>query len=99
MIEKILICSFITFACWYTMQQGEIFSFVGDLFAKLPAPLHNPTFDCVICMGFWYGSISYWIIWHQSVKEWLIVGICVVGLNTILSKLFPPQHIDVTNNY
>jgi len=69
------------------MQQGEIFSALGDLFSKLPPKLHQPLFECPVCMGFWYGSLAYWIVYHNSVKEWLIVAICTVGFNFIISKL------------
>lgn len=88
MIEKIIISSLITFASWYALQDGEIFGKLGNWFAKvLPPQLHNPVFDCPTCMGFWYGSLTYWIVYHNSIKEWIIVAICTVGLNLIISKL------------
>lgn len=92
MIEKILLCSFFTFACWYSMQEEEIFGFVGNKLADLlPPKLHNPFFGCPVCMGFWYGSLFYWLVYHNNFKEWIIVAICTVGINTVFSKLFPPD--------
>lgn len=88
MIEKIFIISFIVFAIHYAMKEGEIFGFLGNwLYEKLPEVLHNPVFDCVVCMAPWYGSILYWTIWHGQVVEWLVVVIASMGLNSIIGRL------------
>lgn len=88
MIEKIIIASLFSFAVWYTMQEGEIFGKLGDWFSDhLPPALHNPVFDCPVCMSFWYGSISYWILFHRFVIEGLAVAICAVGLSYIITKI------------
>lgn len=91
MIEKIIIASLETFAVWYTLQEGQIFGAFGAWLKKvLPEEVHNPVFDCPICMGFWYGgTIGYWLTYNGNWKEWLIVAIGTIGLNVILSKLFP----------
>ena len=60
---------------WFGKMWGEYFG--------------KPVFSCVTCMGFWHGSYLYWIIWGESVKEWLIVVISVVGINAIITKLEP----------
>jgi hypothetical protein len=92
MIEPVLIISFMVFAIWYTMQPGEIFGKLGDwLERNLPEVLHSPVFDCAICMTPWYGSAIYWLIWGQSWLHWLSCVIGAMGLNVILSKLFPDK--------
>lgn len=71
------------------MQEGEILGFVGDWLSKtLPPKLHNPIFECPVCMGFWYGSIAYWIVYHNSIREWVIIAVCTVGFNAIIDNLF-----------
>lgn len=96
MVEKIFIISFIVFAIWYTYQEGEIFGALGKWFEKhLPEKLHQPVYECPVCMGGIYGAILYWLIWGNSIKEWLIVNIAVIGLNAILNKLFPPGEIEI----
>lgn len=73
---------------WYSMQDGEIFGFIGNfLQEKLPTKLHNPIFDCPVCMTPWYGTIIYWIIWHNNIKEWIIVVLIAAGINILASKL------------
>lgn len=93
MIEHIFIASFITYAIQYTMRKGEIFGRLGDLLYKiLPPVLHNPVFECVVCMGFWYSSLVYWLVWpDRDIIEWLVTSISVVGLNSILSDFTPEQ--------
>lgn len=95
-IEKILITSFCVFAIWYTMQPGEIFGFVQDLFAPLRQKFKDPLFDCPACMGFWHGSWVYWLIWGLWLKtatwqEWLLTVICTIGFNAIIINFWPPS--------
>ena len=69
------------------MQEGEIFGFIGNwLSDHLPPKLHNPFFECVVCMGPWYGSVAYWVLFHNSVGDWLATVILLVGFNYIISK-------------
>ena len=80
------------FAIHYTLQEGEIFGFVGKwLGTWLPPKLHQPIFDCPVCQAPWYGTILYWIFWHNGRKEWIICIIAAMGLNAVLVKLFPDK--------
>lgn len=88
MIEKVFICSFIVFAIWYSMQEGEIFGRLGRWLENLPEWMHNPVFDCPVCMTPWYGTVIYWIVWGGSVKEWLVVIIAAMGLSAIIVKFW-----------
>jgi hypothetical protein len=98
MIEKIFIISFIVFAIWYTMKPGEIFSKFSDWLERLlPEKIHPGVFACPVCMVGWHGSALYWIIpWvdigvasENSLKQWPVAVIAAMGLNAILSHLFP----------
>jgi hypothetical protein len=92
MLEKITIISFLIFAIWYTMLPGEVFSRLGKwLGAHLPHQLHNPVFDSPVCQAPWYGTGLYWLIWGTSVQEWPVVVIGAMGLNVILTRLFPDK--------
>lgn len=88
MIEKILIISFIVIGVWCMYLPTMILGWAGDwLDSHLPEWLKPPIYDCCVCMAFWYGSVLYWIIWGQSVKEWLIVIFASMGFNTIFVKI------------
>lgn len=99
MIEQIVVVSLIVFAIYATMEEGMIFGFVRKWWAKLTKNwkeekadyLAKPIFDCPVCMAAWHGSAAYWIIYGNDWKEWLIVVICAIGLNEILTKLFPDK--------
>lgn len=110
MIEKIFIISFWVFSIHYTMQEGEIFGKLGDwLYEHLPKKLHDPVFECVVCMCFWHGSIVYWLffadmkiesLWpikiiipFYSIEDWILLVIAAMGLNVILVKFFPHDDI------
>lgn len=78
-------------AIWATMWEDAIFEFVRKSFEResISDRLKKPIYDCPICMCPWYGTVLYWLIWGNSVKEWLIVIIAAMGLNAVLIKLFP----------
>jgi len=76
---------------WATFWPGMIFGGIRDLLANLNEKLKQPLFECPVCMCPYYGSILYWIIWGESVKEWLIVVFAAAGMNAVFVKLFPPE--------
>lgn len=88
MLEKAFILGFIVFAVYYSMLDGEIFGRLGRWFyKKIPEGLHQPVFDCPICMVPWYGSVAYWLIWGVSIKEWLTIIPCTMGINFVLNSI------------
>lgn len=96
MLEKAAVISFIVIAIWATMLYGMIFGFVRNWFVKwegekpvymVPKWLCKPIFECVICMTFWYGTAAYWLIWGESVKEWVIVVNSAMGITTIFANI------------
>jgi hypothetical protein len=92
MIEKIFVISFLVFAINYAMKDGEIFGFVGFRLSRiLHHKLHNPAFDCVICMAPWYGTIIYWLVWAEGCLEWVVVVIAAMGLNAVIINLSPAK--------
>lgn len=93
MLEKIPIVSFIVFAIWYSMLDGEIFGKLGNwLEEHLPERLHKPVFSCPVCMAGMYGAAIYWLIWGAGLKEWVVVNIAAIGLNAIIAKIFPDDN-------
>lgn len=98
MIQQIITIAFIVFAIWFTMQEGEIFAGLGKWFEKvLPEAVHKPVFACFICMTPWYGTGVYFLI--PLLPQWITIVIAALGLNAMLSKMFPKEEIDVTNHY
>lgn len=90
MLEIIIIIAIIVFAIWQTMQEGHIFHRLGVWFENhLPEWMHNPVFACPICLTPWYGSVLYWLIWGNSIFEWIVCVIAAMGLNSVILKLAP----------
>lgn len=88
MIEKILIVSFIVIAIWVVMLPGMLFSKLGDYGDKhFPDWVKHMTFDCPICMAGGYGSVIYWLIYGNNIKEWLVVILAAMGFITIFVKM------------
>lgn len=79
------------FAIYTSMQEDMIFDKLRLWLEKIIKSEYwqKPVFACVICMAGIYGAAIYWIIWHNSIKEWIIVNISAIGLNAILSKIIP----------
>lgn len=87
MTEKIFVTSCVIFAIYGTMIKGMIFDFISDYVArKFSTGVQKIVYDCPICMCPYYGSVFYWLVYHNSVKEWIIVIIASMGLNTIIIK-------------
>lgn len=98
MIEKIVIIALIVFAIWYSMQEGEIFGWLGRWFENnLPHQIHNPVFACHVCMAPWYGTGLYFLI--PLLPEWIPIVLAAMGLNGMASNLFAKDEIDVKNHY
>lgn len=88
----ILQLSFIIFAVWYTMQDGEIFGVLGNLFSRLPVVFHNPLYDCPVCMTPWYGTpITIFIFHVYDPLQIILIVIPAMGLNAIILKLAPDK--------
>lgn len=98
-MTNIFVISFIVFAIWYSMLDGEIFGGLRRLFVSLPDKLHNPVYDCPVCMVPWYGSAIYWLAYGVSVRDWLLTVIPAMGLNAVIVRLWPKDEIDVKNHY
>lgn len=93
MIGQAFIIALLVLSIWYTMQPDEIFVKLGDwLEDRLPEKIHQPVFDCSICMCPWYGSLLYWLIpWQHNIWQWPIVVITAMGVNIIIHKWSPPK--------
>lgn len=77
---------------WYTMQPGEIFGRLGLWLGEhLPKQIHQPVFECNVCMTPWYGSIIYWLVYGNSVIDWLITVFSAMGMQIALNKLSPKK--------
>lgn len=84
--------SFIVFAIWYTMQDGEIFGALGHLFSRLPQVFHNPLYDCPVCMTPWYGTpIAIFLFHVYDPIQIILIVIPAMGLNAIILKLAPDK--------
>lgn len=88
MIEKSVIIALLVIAVWAVFLDGMIFGKIGNYInEKFPHWLSKPMVDCPICMCFYYGSAAYWLIWGESVKEWIFVVIAAMGFVTIFVKM------------
>lgn len=92
MIEQALIISLLVLAIHYTMQEGEIFEGLSKWFEKtMPYGIHQPLFECNVCMTPWYGSVLYVLIYGVS-WQCPVVVITAMGLNIIYNR------VNVTGN-
>jgi hypothetical protein len=90
MIEKIIIITLTVYGIFVTMQQGMIFEKLGTWIEdKLGDFWCKPVNCCPVCMSFWYGSILYWVVWHNNFLEWFICVTAAMGLSYIFVRLFP----------
>lgn len=95
MIEKGLIIGLIVLSIHYTLQPGEIFGRLGKWLEKhTPSQLHPALFECNVCMAPYYGTALYWLIYRNSIAEWLIVVIVSMGFNIVINKWAPPDPPD-----
>lgn len=95
MIEAAFIISLLVLSIHYSMQEGEIFEGLGKWFSNhLPYQIHQPVFECNVCMTPWYGSVLYWVIpWHKAnlpvatIELWPVVIIAAMGLGIIYNRI------------
>lgn len=91
-MEKVIIIACMVWAVYITMTEGMIFERLGYAIERIAGDYWaKPLATCPICMGGIYGAVLYWLIYGHSVKEWLVVNIAVIGLNTIIIKLAPDK--------
>lgn len=90
-MEHIFILAMLVFAIHYTMQEGEIFGWLGDLFERLPNIVHQPLYDCQVCMVPWYGTIIFFIFWPGDLTSWIMTIIPAMGVNAVILKLAPDK--------
>jgi len=87
MIEAAVIISLLVLSIHYTMQEGEIFGGLGKWFEKtMPHQLHQPLFECNVCMTPWYGSVLYVLIYGVS-WQWPVVIITAMGLSILYNRV------------
>ncbi len=92
MIEMIFIISFWVMGFCCVFWEGMLLEGLGDyLKLRLGEKIYKGLFGCFICACFWWGSLIYWIVWHNSFKEWFIVVIAAMGVNATIAKLAPSQ--------
>lgn len=91
MNEKIIVISVIVFFLWFSMQDGNIFGKIRVWFGSVNPFWKKPLFDCPACMTPWYGTILYWVVYCDSVFEWIIVVAAASGINAMASFLIPEE--------
>lgn len=91
-MSPVLVIFLLVLSVWYTLQPGEIFGKLGLwLSQNIPKQLHQPVFECNVCMTPWYGSVLYWLLYGYGVVDWLITVIAAMGLQVGLNKLSPKK--------
>lgn len=92
MIVKALEISLIITAIYMSMRDGMIFGNVRlwlDIWfgkAEKGRFVSKPIYNCLICMGFWWGLAIYFVIWGFDVMMFPTAFV-VVGINTIIDKI------------
>jgi hypothetical protein len=92
-MEKIIITSLLVLFFYAAFQPHMIFGVIRRWLSFVPDWYQKSLFSCYICMCSIWGSMAYWIIWHQDIKDWLITICGSAGLNTIIF-LFSTRDFD-----
>ena len=81
MLTQIIIIASICFFIYICYKEEMIFGFMNKWYKKhLPEKLWKPVFNCPYCLTPHYGSIIYWIFFHVSIAEWILVVLTAGGL-------------------
>jgi len=92
MVQRALEISLIITAIYISMRDGMIFEplrvKLDRLMDKLPNgdSVKKPIYDCLICMGFWWGVFIYLLLFSYNVTMFPTV-LVVMGINTIIDKI------------
>lgn len=86
--ESFIISMFCLFI-WQTTQNQMIFEWFPGWIEKhkLLYKIRNPLYACPICSAPWYGTAIYWIAFHHSVIEWVLVVFAAGGINTVIIRM------------
>lgn len=91
MLEQSFIIALLVLSIWYTMSEGEIFAGIGRWFEKhMPSFMHQPLYECNVCMCPYYGSVLYVLIYGIN-WQWPVVVIAAMGINAALNKMSPDK--------
>lgn len=91
MLEKIVIIVLLVWSIIATMWDGMILGKIPAYAGRWGCPkwVLKILFECYICATPYYGSIAYWLIWHNNWKEWAITIISAMGLQAIIVSFLP----------
>lgn len=65
-----------------TSWDGMIFEDIKK-YIKPEGMLYKPIYGCPICMTPWWGTVIYWIFFHNSGVDWLLTIGAASGLSVI----------------
>lgn len=94
MLANIIITSLFCTGVHMVFKEGFLLDCLGNILrAWLPHWMASPLFDCLVCMGGFWGATGLFFLthdWHHI--TWFP---CVIGLNTIINgvinKLYDSQ--------
>ena len=66
--------------------EGMIFEDIKK-YIKPEGKLYKPIYGCPICMTPWWGTIIYWIFFHVSFINWLLVVGTASGISVVFVVL------------
>lgn len=84
-IKQAFIITCIVVAIWAMMLPDMLFEKIRDI--EMPEWLSSPLYSCPICQIPYYGSVAYWVIFHNSWINWIIVILVAMGMATIFVKI------------
>jgi len=99
MIEQLLIVALVTLGYCCVFWEEMIFEGIGDwMDCHLPEWLWKPLGGCYICACMWIGSLVYWLLFANGVKDWLITCIGAMGVNAAISQFVDKRHkVEIVN--
>lgn len=90
MLEIIIVIALFVWGIHVVFWNSMILGFVSRwLMYRIPTWLQKILYACPICMTPYYGSLLYWLRWHDNILDWAICIISAMGLSGIIVTLIP----------
>jgi hypothetical protein len=94
MTTNIIITSLFCTGVHMVFKEGFLLDCVGNLLrARLPHWISSPLFDCLVCMGGFWGATGLFFL----TMDWKSIFFfpCVIGLNAIINGLLTKLYENV----
>lgn len=84
-----------------TMWEGMIFGFIRN--NNAPSWLRKPVYECLTCMGFWWGTFIYiiffdQILWDKKLLLTILVSCGICTMIDVFIGIYPIIKLNINGN-